>query len=243
VSNGKLFYEVRIMGSMKHEIRTITYDVRRNCHLRGKKPIPHISIVSSPTPYSPRQYEKKLISDFISICSKYPITELQFDGFGKFLNSGDNNVAIIKVKPSKELYKLRWDMICRLRNYCQLAPTFDSKQDYYKPHITIAMNLNQNQLSRVMAYLGRRSKPRNHHYMARATLLKNGRILREYDFFLRRSLTRSQARNPIIRARTFAMIRKQINEKKRTTILNEIIRIIFYPFFLLKSAIQKLIKH
>jgi 2'-5' RNA ligase len=237
------FIEVRIMGQMKHEIRAITYDVRRNCHIRGSKPIPHISIVSNPTPDNPRQYEKKLIYDFISICSNYSVMELQFNGFGSFPNYNANGVAKINVKPSKELLALRWDLISHLKNYCQLDRRFDAKKDYYSPHITIAMNLNQNQLSRVMTYLSHKNQPKNHHYMARATLLKNRRILREYDFFLKRPLTRSQALNPIIRSRTYAMIKKQINKKKRLSILNEIINIVFYPIILLKAVIQKLTKH
>ncbi len=221
------------MGSMKHEIRTIIYDVRRNCHIRDSRPIPHISIISNPTPYNPQKDEKRLIRNFISTCSKCPITELQFNGFDKFLNANSNNAAIIKVQPSKELYKLRWDLICSLRSFCRLDSEYDSKQNYYKPHVTLACNLDRNQLDAIMTYLSHRSQPYGHHYMARATLLKNGRILMEYDFFLRRSLTRSQALNPIIMSRTYLMIKKQINKKKRAKTINKLTRFISYPFRLL----------
>jgi 2'-5' RNA ligase len=233
------FIEVRIMGSMKYEIRTITYDVRRNCHIKGKRPIPHISIVSNPTPYNPRRDEKKLIYDFISICAQYPIMELQFDGFGNFPSSNSNGVAKINIKPSNELLELRWALISRLKSYCQLDRTYDTRKDYYSPHITIAMNLNQAQLTKVMSYLHQKEQPYKHHYLARATLLKNGKILREYDFFLKRALTRQEALSRKIEAETNLMIKQYQGKKTYQPAIGpqrSYLRSI-------KNAIQKLFRH
>ncbi len=237
------FIEVRIMGSMKHEIRTITYDVRRNCYLRGSKPIPHISIVSNPTPLNPRRDEKKLLHDFTSICSQYPVMELQFDGFGSFPCNNSNGVAKINIKPSQELLDLRWALISRLKSYCQLDRTYDTKKDYYSPHITIAMNLNQNQLNKVMSYLRQKDQPYNHHYLTRVTLLKNHKILAEYDFFLKRTLTRNEALSRRIEAETNTKIRKHLSKKIEGKSINQHTQSVVNPFKALIIRIKKLIKY
>jgi hypothetical protein len=237
------FIEARIMGSMKHEIRNITYDVRKNCYLRGSKPIPHISIVSNPTPFNPRRDEKKLLRDFTSICSHYPIMELQFDGFGSFPCSNSNGVAKINIKPSHELLELRWDLISRLKSYCQLDRIFDTKKDYYSPHITIAMNLNQDQLNRVMSYLRKKEQPHNRHYLTRVTLLKNHKILAEYDFFLKRTLTRNEALSRRIEAETNARIRNHLSKKIEEKSINQYKQSIDNPLKALIIKIKKLIKY
>ncbi|MFA6347151.1 MAG: 2'-5' RNA ligase family protein [Dehalococcoidales bacterium] len=234
------FIEVRIMGSMKHEIRTITYDVRKNCHLRGSKPIPHISIVSNPTPLNPRQDEKKLLRDFSSICSQYPVMELQFDGFGSFPCNNSNGVAKINIKASQELLELRWDLISRLKSYCQLDRTWDAKKDYYCPHITIAMNLNQNQLNKVMSYLRHQKQPYNHHFITRVTLLKNHKLLSEYDFFLKRTLTRNEALSRTIEAETNTRIRRYLSKNRTPKPDNKIKHSCFES---LKNAIRKFIRY
>jgi 2'-5' RNA ligase len=202
--------QVRIMDPMKRDIRAITYSTRRNCNLTGPKPVPHITIVSNPTPFNPRQNENRLIADFNDVCSKYPAMEFQFNGFGSF---PDNGVAIINITPPHRMRELRWDLICRIGKYCVLDSRLDGTQDYYIPHVTIANKLNQNQFEKVMNYLRRQQPPQKHYYLARATLLKESKILREYDFFLRRSLTRSQALSPVILAKTRARIRQQIAGK------------------------------
>ncbi len=186
-----------------------------------------------------RRDERRLIADFNTICSKYPVLECQFNGFGSFPDAG---VAKINVVPSHRMRQLRWDLICRLRGFCALNYKYDAKQDIYSPHVTIAMKLDSNKLREVMNYLRDKQPPRNHYYLARATLLKSGKILREYDFFLRQSLSRTQALNPIITAKTRSRIRQQIARKKRARFATQPMRILFNPFRLLKMAIHEFLK-
>lgn len=227
------------MDRMKRDIRAITYDVRTHCHLRGAKPVPHITLVSDTTPLNSKQDEKKLIADFNRVCSKYPAMEFQFNGFGTFSGNG---VAKINIVAPDQMLKLRWDLICRLRGYCELDQTYDAKQDYYSPHVTIAMKLKQNQLAEVMRYLRGINPPHGHYYLARTTLLKHGKILREYDFFLRRSLNRIQALSPRILAQTRAAIKHKLDEKTKAQATSPAKLIPPRPFGLFRTAIRKLLR-
>jgi hypothetical protein len=165
--------------------------------------------------------------------------ELQFDGFGSFPCNSSSGVAKINIKPSHELLELRWALISRLKSYCQLDRTYDTKKDYYSPHITIAMNLNQCQLNRVMSYLGQKEQPYNHHYITRVTLLKNHKILSEYDFFLKRTLTRNEALSRTTEAETNARIRKYVNKNR---IPEPDGKIRYSCFQSLKNVIKRFIK-
>ena len=222
----KYFIEFMIIGSMKNDIRSIVYDVRKELNLEGSRPIPHISIVYDPTPKNARRDERKLIGDFNSICSKYPLMEFQFWGFDSFT---DNGAAIIKIIPPQRMIDLRWDLICRLREYCVLHPKYDATKNYYIPHVAVVLKLSPEKLGDVMGHLDSFEQPRKHYYMARATLLKNGKILREYDFVLRRSLARIEALNKRIEARTLAGIRETIDQKIQTGSLHHTIRTGRYP--------------
>ncbi len=236
----KYFIEFRIMGPMKRDIKAITYEVRKNCNLRGAKPVPHISLVSSPTPSSGKRDERRLIADFNEVCARYPAMEFQFNGFGHFDNFPANGVAKINIIPSEKMLELRWDLINRLRSYCDLDRNYDATRNFYTPHATIAMKLDRPQLTRVMNHLSRLEQPRKHYYLARATLLKNSRILSEYDFFLRKSLTRSQALSKRIQAMTQRKIRQQIKEKSymRESMAAQQKFTLFHPF---QRAFQKFI--
>jgi 2'-5' RNA ligase len=227
------------MGAMKRDIKDITYEVRNKCNLRGAKPVPHISLVSNPTPHRGRKDERRLIADFNHICAKYPAMESKFNGFGHFDNFPDNGVAKINIIPSEKMLELRWDLINQLRSYCALDRNYDASRNFYTPHATIAMKLNRQQLGRVMNQLARLEQPNKHYYLARATLLKNSKILSEYDFFLRKSLTRSQALSKRIQAMTQEKIRRQLKAKSYINGSNGRAQPTFNFFHSIKRAFQK----
>jgi hypothetical protein len=224
---------------MKRDIRSIVYDVRKKLRIEGSRPIPHISIVYDPTPRNARRDERRLISDFNSICAKYPLMEFQFGGFGSFSDSG---TAIIKVIPPPPMVDLRWDLICRLREYCVMHPKFDATRNNFSPHAAIALKLSSQKLGDVMDHLDKFEQPRKHYYLARATLLKNSRILSEYDFALRRSLTRRDALNKRVLGMTEAKIRHTINEKTRTETANRAIQKTSNPLRWLIKAVHRFLR-
>jgi 2'-5' RNA ligase len=204
----KYFIEARIMGQMKYEIRYLTLLVRKKFHLKGSKPVPHITIVCDCSPKNPNKDEKKLISTFKRVCANYENLEFRFNGFGCFHNTG---VAKINIAHAEQMCRLRDDLIKNLRGFCCLDPKYDG--DDWSPHATIALKLHPKMLDEVMGYLKILNPDKKQYYISRATLLENGKILREYDFFLKRSLSRFQALNPLMLAKTQRKIREELASK------------------------------
>jgi hypothetical protein len=105
------------------------------------------------------------------------------------------------------------------------------------------MNLNQDQLNRVMSYLRKKEQPHNRHYLTRVTLLKNHKILAEYDFFLKRTLTRNEALSRRIEAETNARIRNHLSKKIEEKSINQYKQSVDNPLKALIIKIKKLIKY
>jgi len=119
-----------------------------------------------------------------------------------------NRVVYIDIKPEKELDEFRWTLVRRLKLFCNLKP-LDYRQKFYF-HATIAKHLPIFKFIRVLFWLKNNRKINFPHFVARVTLLKNGKILREYDFLLRRPLTRKQALNRKVYSKTVSLIRNRI---------------------------------
>jgi hypothetical protein len=166
-----------------------------------------------------------LISDFVEVCSQYKLTWFQFDGYGHFESTSNNGVAFVNIDMPPIIKNLRWELVRRLGDYCNLNREFDLKKENYRPHATVAMKLSPWQLRRVNSYLKTRRAPKKHYYFARATLLKNGKILREYDFALKRALNRSEALDKRIMRQTLNAIGESTAEPASTGSL--ISRLIF----------------
>lgn len=196
--------EFRFHGKAKYEIKKLIYEINRKFRLRGKRAIPHITLAG---PFYTND-EKRLIGDFNRLCSKSPLMKFEVNGFSAFES---NNVVFLDVKPSKELEEFRWKLSQTLKSYCELGP-FDHKKDFAF-HTTIAMKLPDDKFYAVRDYIKRKPKLNFKHVMVRATLLKGGIILREYDFLLRKSLVRRLAKNKRVYAQTLDLLKGYFENK------------------------------
>ena len=169
--------EFRFHGKAKYEIKRLVYEINRRFRLGYKRAIPHITLVG---PFYTTD-ERRLIGDFNRLCTKSPLMNFEVDGFSAF---EDSKVIFLDVKPSKELDEFRWNLSQILKPYCQLRQ-FDYERDFAF-HATIAMKLPEDKFLSLRNYIKEKSKLNFKHVMVRATLLKGGFILREYDFLLRR---------------------------------------------------------
>ena len=115
------------------------------------------------------------------------------------------------MKPSNELEEFRWHLAQSLKPYCQLRP-FDYERNF-DFHATIAMKLPDDKFSRIKDYIKRQQKLNFKHVMVRATLLKGGFILREYDFLLRRSLVRRLAKDKRVYSQTLDLLKAHFESK------------------------------
>jgi hypothetical protein len=170
---------------LKSDIRQLIRNVNKLLGTEKGKSFPHITLVG----VFKTNNERKLIKDFNRTCSNFPIMHFSIDGFGTFKDTG---VVFLNILPDDNLRKFRWVLANQLKKYCQM-----SKYDYdgyngFNFHSTIAMRLNNKEIADTIKIVNKF----NYDYkytMVRITLLKNGKIHREYNFFLRESLSRKKA--------------------------------------------------
>jgi len=95
-----------------------------------------------------------------------------------------------------------------LRPYCSLKQ-YDF-QENFNFHATIAMDLNPKKFQQVKNYIDKKQEPSFKHILMRVTIIKNQRILYEYDFMLRKMLNRKEAKSGVILSKTFNELKRYI---------------------------------
>ena len=196
--------EFRFHGKAKYEIKRLVYEINGRFRLGYKRAIPHITLVG---PFYTND-ERRLIGDFNRLCTKSPLMNFEVDGFSTFENS---RVVFLDVKPNKELVEFRWNLSQILQSYCQLN-SFDYGRDFAF-HATIAMKLSEDKFLSLSDYIKEKPKLNFKYVMVRATLLKGGFILREYDFLLRRPLIRRLAKDKRVYAQTLDLLKSYFENK------------------------------
>ncbi|MFH1053136.1 MAG: 2'-5' RNA ligase family protein [Candidatus Woesearchaeota archaeon] len=189
--------ELRIFGKAKHEMKRLIWEVDRRFHLRRAKrfrSVPHVSLAG---PFYTTQ-EKRLVNDFKKVCEKQEIMDYVINGFGTF---EDSRVVYIDIRPDDAFDKFRWELSKKIRDYCSLRP-YDLERKFHY-HSTIAMKLRSSKFKQVKQYINKKPKLEYNHRVMRVTLIKNQRILYEYDFFLKRLLNRREAKSRALLEKTY----------------------------------------
>lgn len=154
--------------------------------------------------------ERKVVSTFLTISKKHHLIPFKLKGFGNF----GNRVIFVDIIPSEELKKFRKELaneLIKLRNFL-IFKTIKTigVSDYEEPypfHATIAFKDIQNKFSSILHYLKNQKTPHIEQKLLRITLLKNGRILYEYDFLQKRLLNRNEALNKMIWRKTINLMK------------------------------------
>lgn len=191
--------EFRFQGKAKQKIKSLIREINNKFNIQTKRDIPHITLTG---PLTTRN-EKKLIGIFNNTCHNTKLMNFIAKSFDTFLW---NRVVYVDIIPSKELDEFRWTLVRRLKSFCRLK-ALDYKRKFYF-HATIVKHLSIIKFIRVRLYINKKPKIKFKHIVARVTLLKNGKILREYDFLLRRPLTRNQALSRKFNLKTAKLIKK-----------------------------------
>jgi 2'-5' RNA ligase len=203
--------EFRLSGTARNYVREVAFDVSNKFGVKGvtrNRVVPHISLIGPITTNN----EQKLVHEIIETCRKYDLMTIRFDGFTSFGNwLFGNRVLAIKIKPSNDLELLRSEIVKKISEFSQLSK-FDTKE--WNPHVTIAFKDIDKKFKQIKEFLENGDCPEIRHYVIRITLLKNARILTEYDFLLRRPLTRFEALNREIRKKTIILLKRRIDGNK-----------------------------
>ncbi len=204
----KYFIEFRFRGRAKGEIKELILEINKKFQVFSKnRSIPHITLIA---PFYTK-HERRLVSDFEKICIKHSLVDFSIEGYGTFEHS---RVVYIKIYPSKELLKFRNELLKKIKAYSNLNKTdifYLSRllkiKKRYSPHITLAMKIDQKKFLQIKNYVKNIKQPKFKHSLLRATLIKDQRILCEYDFIQKRMLNRKEALDKDIWRKTVSLMK------------------------------------
>jgi 2'-5' RNA ligase len=196
----KYLIEFRFFGKAKGEIKSLIWEVNKRFHIRPRyRPVPHVSLVGSFT----TKDEKRLVNTFKQVCKNQNIMKYDVIGFNTF---EENRVVFIDIKPDDKMDDFRWELSKNLQPFCNLK-SYDYERDF-KFHATLAFKLDRKKYEKVKSYIKRKKEPHFKHIVVRVTLIKNGKILREYDFLLRKLLNRKAAKSRSVNRQTTYYLKK-----------------------------------
>jgi len=193
--------DIRLMGSVKHQIRNLSNHLQEKFNLGDKLVTPHITLAG---PFSTHD-EQKLIKDFTRICSNQKvIPKYEVGSYGFF---DDTRVVFVAITPDENLKQFRYQLSQALLPYCSLRNYDLDSADEFRFHATLAMKLDWLTFRRIKWYFRRQESVIYRHHPIRATLLRNTRILCEYDFIQERMLSRAQALSRATMKRDFDILK------------------------------------
>ena len=193
--------DIRLMGSVKHQIRNLSNHLQEKFNLGDKRVIPHITLAG---PFSTLD-EKKLIEDFTRICTNQKeIPKYEVGSYGFF---DDSKVVYVTITPDENLKQFRYQLSQTISPYCSLRKYDLDSLDEFKFHSTLAMKLDWLTFQRIKWHFRRQESVIYRHHPIRATLLRNSKILFEYDFIQDRMLSRAQALSKATMMRDFDILK------------------------------------
>lgn len=211
--------EFRIRGYAKRYAKTLIYDVGNKFRVRGvtrKHVVPHISLYG---PFITRR-QREVVAEVAKVCSRYRLVPFAFRGFNYFDNS-KNKVIYLDIVPSEALVNLRFELAKSLLpiTYSKSVEDKKTKADF-KFHSTIAFKDIDTKFRDIWTYMNRKERPNLKQYLLRVTIIKNGKILYEYDLLQQRLLSRMQSLDKRIFAETIRRLR--MNSDKEEDDFNEV---------------------
>ncbi|MFH1256414.1 MAG: 2'-5' RNA ligase family protein [Candidatus Diapherotrites archaeon] len=205
--------EFRFHGYAKRYARELSEQISHKFHVKQvvrKGRPPHITLFGG---FSCGN-EKELVQKFIKICKNFDLIKFKLNDLGHI----ENKVIFIDVEPSQELKELRLQLAKELIPVCE-AKEWDKEQEFVF-HATLALKDLENKFDKIWEYLQNMEKPNIEQYLLRLTLLRNGKILKEYDFIQRRLLRRDEALSKKTLKTTIGYL-GEIKENGRTRIIEE----------------------
>lgn len=193
--------DIRLMGSVKQQIGDLSNRLHEKFHLGDKRIIPHISLVG---PFSTDQ-EERLLSDFARICQEpAQVPKYEIGEYGFFDSS---RVVYVKIEPDENLRQFRFRLSRTFAPYCSLRAYDLDDAGTFRFHSTLAMKLDLLTFLRIRWHFRNQQKVTYRHHPIRITLLRNSRLICEYDFVQGRMLTRAQALSRATMMRDFDILK------------------------------------
>lgn len=199
--------EFRLRGFAKRYSQELIKEIARKFRVRGMKDkVSHITLYG---PFTTNN-ERRMVSEVLNLCRRYNRIYFSIKGVNYF-NNPVNKVIYLDITPSEELKLFREKLSSSLRTITSTASKEDSKnKEDFKFHSTIAfkdINLKMNQ---ILGHLNNKKHPNIRQTLLRVTILRNGKILNEYDFLQKRLFNRRQALNKQLWMRTITILKQKV---------------------------------
>jgi 2'-5' RNA ligase len=193
--------DIRMMGSVKQQIRGLSDQLQEKFHPGNKLTVPHITLAG---PFSTDD-EERLVADFTRVCSaQTEIPRYDVGGYGFF---DGTKVIFVTITPDETLKQFRYQLSQAISPYCTLRDYDLDSAEEFRFHATLAMKLDWLTYQRIKWHFRGQENVVYRHHPLRATLLRNSKILCEYDFVQGRMLTRAQALSQATRKRDFEILK------------------------------------
>ena len=193
--------DIRMMGSVKQQISALSHHLDETFHLGNKLVVPHITLAG---PFS-TENEERLVEDFTRVCTDQAgVPKYEVGGYGFF---DETRVVFVTITPDETLKQFRYELARAILPYCTVRDYDRDSAEEFRFHATLAMKLDWLTFRRIKWYFRAQEPVVYRHHPIRATLLRNSKIVCEYDFVQQRMLTRAQALSRATRKRDFDILR------------------------------------
>jgi 2'-5' RNA ligase len=180
--------DIRLMGPVHRQVRALADGLAGRFGLAAPA-VPHITLAG---PFSTGDGER-LERDFFRLCSEETrVPRFRVGGYGFFDTS---RVVYVAIEPDDALREFRVRLAETLAPYCTLREYDRDPDGDFRFHATLAMKLDWLTYQRIRWHVKDRDAVVHRPQPVRATLLRNAKIVCEYDFARQRMLTPAQARS------------------------------------------------
>ncbi|MDO9097145.1 MAG: 2'-5' RNA ligase family protein [Candidatus Methanoperedens sp.] len=226
--------QFRFHGYAKWYAKNLIYDVARKFNVKGvtqKRAVPHISLFG---PFQTND-ERRLVSEIISVGKRYDLVPFRIKGFDFFNNQ--NKVIYFDILPFEELISLRKEINHKLLKFTETTEI--DKKSEFTFHATIAFKDIDYNFNRIWYYIQQKQEPYIHQHLLRITIIKNSRILYEYDLMQKRLLNRQLALSKSCWDKTIELLRQKTSDfnqdidviEERDSIWNKIKKFLRFNFY------------
>jgi len=191
--------ELRLDGTAKSVTRNLTYNIAKKFHVKGnirKRPVPHVTLFG---PFYTRQISD-VIQSIKDIGIQFSSLDYKVDGFNYFEKKKTflkipvgkrKSVIYLNIIPYDSLISCQKMLAKRLFSITNTSEFDDPKDDFYF-HATIAMKDISDKFDKIWEYLDNLGI-NFEDSCYRLTLLREGKIMYEYDLTTKRLLNRRQS--------------------------------------------------
>ena len=184
--------EFRFRDEAQSYVKKMMYHLEAKFHLGIFNEIHPVAHVALAGPLITRtenpEDEKKLVTDFITLCAKTPLCSFEINSYAF---SDPTRSVCIRIDPDEHMLAFEINLLQALAPFIKQEK--EESTEPYVFHATIARNVNQQKYGLIKMHTAQMKTLHFKHYVIRVTVTKEDKFLCEYDFLTRSVLTQKEA--------------------------------------------------